>query len=105
VSVYSTQFFCGPLPAAGSNLVYTVPGAQTVVIRDIETYISVANESFNVQVSVAGASGVVWATPTTVAVGWYQWQGRVVVPPAGEIFIYGSYATTQCIISGYLLSP
>jgi hypothetical protein len=68
-------------------------------------YNPVANNAINAQLqSVPGPTAVVWAAPPTVAVGWYQWQGRVVLNAGDVLTLFSSQPAAQFIVSGYLLS-
>jgi hypothetical protein len=105
VSVYSTLFFHGTVPA-GVPTLYTVPAAMTVVLRDLELYNGDAVErNTNFQLQVAGSQAIFWA-PQVQPATWYQWHGRTVIPSGGIVIGYGGGSTLiQLTMSGYLLSP
>jgi hypothetical protein len=104
VSVYSTRFFQGVCTTAGI-VAYTVPAAQTVVLRDVEVW----NPDAAVQ-HVLVAIGAPGHLATALFLlgqpgATTQWEGRVVVNGGEEIFVSSGSPDTQAIICGYLLSP
>lgn len=105
MSVYSTRFFRGSLPANSLDLLYTVPATMTVVLRDMEVLVAAANDLINVQIGTSGGTTVVWYLSAQPASSWHQWQGRTVLNSGESLYGYSGSGAAQLVISGYLLSP
>lgn len=104
MSVYSTLFFSG-IPATNTLVTaYTVPVINTVVIRDIELFVPLANDVAYVQMRRSGVLSIVWFPASSPTPGWKQWAGRSVVPGGDDICIFSQLGSAQFTISGYLLS-
>jgi hypothetical protein len=101
-TVYSKRFFQGSIPTTGITA-FTVPPGQTLVLRDLEVYNPdslVAH--LNVVVGLPGSQTTalfIEAQPGLTT----QWQGRVVLNENEDIVLAASSATTQAVLSGYLL--
>lgn len=104
MSVYSTQFFLGAMPANGT-VIYTVPTGYTVVVRDIELYNGSAGPGgCSVQIRVSGAlEAVIFLAPDMGANTWAQWQGRAVLNVGQELASGAGASGFLGVVSGYLL--
>lgn len=105
MSVYSTRFFRGALPANTLEPLYTVPATMTVVLRDMEMLTAGANDLFNVQIGVSGSTTVLWYLSQLPAATWHQWGGRTVMDGGETLYGYSAQGAAQLVVSGYLLSP
>lgn len=103
MSVYSTLFYIGGLPSGGGTL-YTVPPANTVVIRDMEVINNGASPAtFQIYCQASGHSSALWQLTNLAASEWVQWAGRAVIPGGGVLEGYANSGTLTAMISGYLL--
>lgn len=105
MSVYSTQFFCGAL-TAGSQILYTVPTLQTVVMRDLEAYNgSGATSTLTISVYRSGSFKALIANVPNLAGGLgFQWTGRAVLNPGDELEANPPGTGWTLLASGYLLT-
>lgn len=102
---YSTRFFAGT-PAAGDELVYTVPAGYVAVVRDIELLQGYADtQTVYVILSVPGPLTVGFAGSSALAsLEFLHWSGRVVANAGDELYVFTNDGEVQVTISGYLLS-
>lgn len=104
MTVYSTNFYSGTVPA-GTTSLYTVPAGLTVVIRDVRLYGNVASAtpiSLGLQRSGASTAIYLYANPLNPGALVVE-QGRAVLE-AGDVIASNAGAGGALIwVSGYLL--
>jgi|SRR5215469_8484987 len=103
MSLYSTQFYKGPVGGSTSMPLYTVPAGNVVVLRDLELFLSSAG-LFNLQLVGSGASAIVWYISGASANSWHQWQGRTVAHAGDTIQAFCDGSGSLLLVSGYLLT-
>lgn len=102
--IYSTNLFTGLLTPT-NRVLFTVPAATVCVVRDIEaTPVTGPANQISINAVVAGQGVTIWLPPPANAYEWLQWDGRVVLPSSSTIDGNSTFAGTQVIISGYLLT-
>jgi hypothetical protein len=106
MSTYSTLLWQGEA-AAAQEVVYTVPAGYTTVVRDIEVYNGSSSTlaTFYIVSHVPGFSDAIFAVVNALATSHgAQWQGRAVLPTAGELEVPAMPTGIYVMISGYQLS-
>lgn len=103
VSIYSTQLAVEQLTATQSVL-YTVPPATTVVIRDLEVWVIAAQSGlFYIAVEASGGFVIPLVAETSAAASSkLQWQGRVVMNAGDRVVGASPQPGVQVIVSGYV---
>lgn len=105
MSIYSTQFFAGSL-ASGTEVLYTPPGTDILVVRDLELYGNyAASTQVSLAIGVSGSPRAYFFFQNPLDPGkWVQWQGRVVIEPGQQLLSVTGEAGATLIASGYLFS-
>lgn len=104
MAVYSVLLAAGRLTGAGDMLAYTAPALGTVVVRDIEldaTAIDVGVVS--VYVLSGGVPSTIYSVPAITARQSQHWDGRAVLLPGDELYVYRDGGPVSYRISGYVL--
>lgn len=87
-------------------MLYTVPPATVLVVRDVELYAATsAPIQFAIAVGVSGSPrSYVWFVNPLNAGDWKQWQGRTVLDFGQQLLAVAGASGVDVTASGYLLS-
>lgn len=100
-NVYSTRFI-GVSLGTGTTATYTVPTGYVAVIRDISATATTTG-STNAEVFVNGAF-TIWNSGPITNGSTLVWSGRQVLNAGDVLSVHAVGATTQFMVSGYLLT-
>lgn len=105
--IYSRLLATGGPTAGTDTLVYTAPALNTVVLRDIELFVSAGGATFISvygQVSGPGDRAFVYAVAAPTTRQTAQWQGRQVLRPGEAVYVHADSGVLYYRLSGYVLT-
>lgn len=101
-AVYSTQFFCGIVPASQTVSLPGPPADQLWVIRFV-TALSGFTAVNQFSLSLGPVKTVLLRGPSTATMVSLTWDTRIVVPPGQTVLLDAVGVGVNVSVNGYLL--
>jgi hypothetical protein len=101
-AVYTVLFGAGTTTAGAATTIYTAPSGMVSILRDCELVTSGSGTTASHSLYVAGLA-LFWFVKVTVPSSYFQWTGRLVIPPGGALTIASATQNTNFYCTGYQL--